>query len=371
MAEMETCSNPGCDQPGTNKCSACKTTLYCGPICQTTDWPGHKEECPGHLRKVGMAHFEKAKGFYRQRNFEQSLRFCESALTKLKKLTKDIPLHYISETLGTKCDALQFMGRENEALEISKEKYRLWATARGPANPDTIEAAFALIQCCLRNKQYADAELFARTLWEILNSNTYHFEQDRIPDDQLQEYLARGAKEYACAIWKMAESGGIPPAEKQKAGEQSIALARRAMEGSIQVHGNDSAYVATSMGILASTLDYFNDVDNIEVIGLLEQAIAIYARVQGTVSMNVAVGEYNLGNTYCKRFQNAMAVDDLERAQMNVDLAIPHHREAARIFTAINHMDSAAKARQNALGLEEQSRHIAVLRAAASAAANG
>ena len=72
---METCcSNPGCDQPGTKQCSACKTKAYCGPICQTADWQHHKEECPGHLRKMGMAHLEKAKGFDKDCNWVQTLR---------------------------------------------------------------------------------------------------------------------------------------------------------------------------------------------------------------------------------------------------------------------------------------------------------
>ena len=43
-----TCSNPGCDRPGTNKCGACDSTPYCGPTCQKEDWPHHKEECPGN-----------------------------------------------------------------------------------------------------------------------------------------------------------------------------------------------------------------------------------------------------------------------------------------------------------------------------------
>jgi MYND finger len=81
-----TCSNPGCDQPGTKQCGACKTTPYCGPSCQTADWPRHKEECPGHLRKMGMAHLQKAVGFDRQQNWIQTLRYADLALTKLKLL---------------------------------------------------------------------------------------------------------------------------------------------------------------------------------------------------------------------------------------------------------------------------------------------
>ena len=62
VAEVKPCSNPGCDQPGTNQCSACKTTVYCCVICQTADWPKHKEECDGHLRQMGKANLAKAQG---------------------------------------------------------------------------------------------------------------------------------------------------------------------------------------------------------------------------------------------------------------------------------------------------------------------
>ena len=74
---METCANPGCDQLGTHHCSACKTTVYCGSICQTADWIHHKEEYPGHLRKVGKVNLEKAKGFHEVRNFPQTLRHAD------------------------------------------------------------------------------------------------------------------------------------------------------------------------------------------------------------------------------------------------------------------------------------------------------
>ena len=117
---MATCSNPGCDQPGTNKCSACKATPYCGPICQTADWTRHKEECPGHLRKVGMANLEKAQGFYREHNWPQTLHYSDLAVTKLKQI-KDRPIELISEALRCKFIALNMMGRHSEAVECAKE----------------------------------------------------------------------------------------------------------------------------------------------------------------------------------------------------------------------------------------------------------
>ena len=72
--ELSCCSNSGYDQPGTKQCSACKEEVYCGPICQTADWQHHKEECPGHLRKMGMAHLDEASGFDKDNNHVQALR---------------------------------------------------------------------------------------------------------------------------------------------------------------------------------------------------------------------------------------------------------------------------------------------------------
>ena len=165
---METCSNPGCDQPGTNKCSACKTTPYCGPICQTAHWAVHKESCVGHLRKMGMAHLDKARGFNEGKNWPQLLRYSDLALTKLMQMN-DRPLEDISRALDYKCIALGFMGRHREHLECAKEWYCLWNTK--PTDAGAISAAFALIQSCIQNQQYADAVLYASTLWEIINQD--------------------------------------------------------------------------------------------------------------------------------------------------------------------------------------------------------
>ena len=81
---MNHCSNPGCDQPGATCCSACKTKNYCGSTCQTADLPHQKEECDGHLRKVGTVNLDKAKGFYDQQNWAQALRYGEIAATNIK-----------------------------------------------------------------------------------------------------------------------------------------------------------------------------------------------------------------------------------------------------------------------------------------------
>ena len=357
---MATCSNPGCDHPGTKQCSACKTTPYCGPICQTADWVHHKEECPGHLRKMGMAHLEKAKGFHRERNWEQTLRYAELALTKLKQL-KDRRLEtvkIIDLAFTCKFDALQNMDRHKEALECAKENYTLWAMNH-MRNPSMFKAAFALIQSCLHNNEYEDAALYAHTAHEMVANDA----DGIIPSDQRESLLAKGSYWLSRATRSLAEAGGIPLEEKQKAGEEAIALARKALEIHTQLHGIESSEAAAAMTVLADVLNHFNDVDDNEVLRLHEQAIAIYRRVDGSSSVNVAVGENNLGVAYHKRAVRAASANDLDRCMANEELALSRYREAARIYRAVNHVDLADNAQRSVVNAEERIRQIGITKA--------
>ena len=87
-------------------------------------------------------------------------------------------------------------------------------------------------------------------------------------------------------------------------------------------------------------LDYFIDVDDDEVLRLQEQALAIYRRVQDNPSHNVAVREENLGGAYDNRANRALAANDLDRHMSNLELGLPHLREALRIYRANNHLDN-------------------------------
>ena len=360
---MATCSNPGCDQPGTKQCSACKTTPYCGPICQTADWVHHKEECPGHLRKMGMAHLEKAQGFHRERNWMQTLRYAELALTKLKQL-KDRRLEIVKildDAFSCKFYSLQLLDRQNEALECAKERYTLWAM-NYMRNPRMFNAAFALIQSCIHNQVYEDAALYAHTAHEMIVKDT----DGIIPSDQRESLLALGSYWLSQATLSLAQAGGIPLEEMQKAGEEAIALARKALEIHTQLHGTESVLVALDMCGLADALNYFNNVDDDEVLRLHEQSNAITGRVEGILSANVAVGEHNLGGAYHKRAARAQAANDMDRCIANLELALPHYREAARILRAINHVDNADRALRHAVEIEENIRQIEIARAAAT-----
>ena len=361
--EVKTCSNPGCDQPGTKSCSACKTTPYCGPICQTADWVHHKEECQGHLRKVGMANLAKAAGFQDQHNWVQLLHYGELAATKLKQL-KDRRLETvqaINDALIYKFDALKFMARHREAMEYAKERYTLWAMNH-MRNPGSMRAALSLIESCLNNGEFEDAVLYAREAMFMINEMTDNF----IPTDLHPWFLAEGSYYLAQALFRLAHAGGIPPEEKQKAGVEAIALARQALEIYIQLHGTESAKVANSTGNLADILDFFNDVDDDEFLRLHEQSIAIYRRVQGSSSYNVAAGENQLGNAYYNRSKRAYAARDLDRCLANLELALPHYREAARIFQAISHVDMADNSLHHIAKVEEMIRMVAARLAAAT-----
>ena len=58
-----------------------------------------------------------------------------------------------------------------------------------------IDAAFALIQSCIHNKEYEDAKLYASTLLGIIN----HQYDNKIPEDQRQRYIADGSFSLALA----------------------------------------------------------------------------------------------------------------------------------------------------------------------------
>ena len=98
------CTHPGCDQPGPSLCASCRLVGYCCRTCQVEDWPRHKEtDCQGHLRKIGMAHLQKASSFGRDRNWVQSLRYSELALVKLMQLNdrrlKHLMMHFAASSM--------------------------------------------------------------------------------------------------------------------------------------------------------------------------------------------------------------------------------------------------------------------------------
>ena len=364
--DAKPCSNPGCDQPGTNQCSSCKSTTYCGPICQTADWPHHKEECDGHLRKVGKANLDKVMGFHREQKWMQALRYCEIAATKLKQL-KDRRLETveaIDNALGIKFDALQFFGRHREAMECIKECYTVWAMNH-LRNPGSMNAALSLIQSCIHNKEYEDALLYARHAYFMIAEMTDNF----IPSDEQPWFLAEVSRWLALAIYRCARAGGIPPEGKQKAGEEAIMHASKALVLFTQLRGTESTGGANNMTVLAEALDYFNDVDDDEVLHLLDQAIAIYRRVEGSSSYNVGVHENKIGCAYESRAKRAIVANDLNRSMVNLELALPHYRESLRIFRAINHVDNADMALHNISVAEENIRSITIAIAAAATAA--
>ena len=349
MADVATCSAPGCSEPGTNKCSSCKITLYCCVACQTIDWPSHKEECQGHLLKLGKKHLEKANGFEREHNFVQSLRSSELALIQLKKLHPS-QLEVMDNAMTLKYNALNFLNRKKESLECAQERYSLWV-AGYMRHAGMLNAAFGLIESLLHNKEFDQAHLIAHTANEMIINDTDNI----IPEDRRQRFLANGSQYLARAIFFLAKSGGIAPEAKKKAGEEAIALARKALEIDTRVYGAESMEVATDMGTLADVLDCFNsDTDYDEAFRLYEQVIHICSRLQGSSSPNVAVGNNNLGNAYLSRAYMDRRANDLDRCVANLELALIHFREANRIHRAINHMDSADDSAQNVSIVEEQ-----------------
>ena len=364
VAEVKPCSDPGCDQPRTKSCSACKTAAYCCISCQKADWPKHKEECDGHLRKVGIANLEKAKGFEQKQNWVQALRYGEIATTKLTKL-KDRRLEtvkLINDALTMKYNAYGMMGRYKEAKECAEENYTLWAMNH-IRNPSSMEAALALVQSCLHNGEHEDAEHYARHAMFMINDMNDNF----IPSEQRSQFVADGSYYLARAIFHLTQAGGIPPEGKQKSGEEAIELSRQALKIHTQLHGTESPFVAREMCSLAEVLDYFNDVDDNEVLRLHEQARSLARRVEGSLSPNMAASEGKSGRAYSNRARRANNANDLDRCLDNLEMALPHYREAARICRVINHVDSADLHLQDVAQVEEKIKTIRMIKAVEAA----
>ena len=87
--------------------------------------------------------------------------------------------------------------------------------------------------------------------------------------------------------------------------------------------------------------------------------------------MNVAACKNNLGSAYSTRANRAQAANDLDRCIANLELALPHLREAARIFRATNHVDRADKIFRIAVNVEENIRRIRITKEAEAAATRG
>ena len=288
---------------------------------------------------------------------------------------KKRPLEAISEAMVIKCTALKFLARYSESLQYAKDNYNLLAMARGPAHPKTIDAAFFLIDCLLHCKEWDEAHLLAHTLWEIIHSNN-QVDND-VSADQWQEYIARGAHFLSQAIFMLAMNGGIPPEEKKKAGENATARARQSLEMNTQLHGAGSFQVATALSAMADVLGFFDPAeDDNEALRLYEQAKVIYIRMEGRASVNVAATENNIGsvnvagtennigNLFAERANRACDVRDPESNKANLELALPHYREAARVYREINHVDAADALLRRVAEVEGALRQIADRRAA-------
>ena len=304
-----------------------------------------------------MSNLQKANSFHRDNNHMQSLRYSELALVKLKQLN-DRPIESIDEALRLKHNALNLMNRNREALECAKECYCLYLTKH--THPPAIHASFNLIESCIHNKEYEDAALYARTTWETITLSR----DSHIPDDEREWFTAQGAYYLALAMLSLAQDGDVPSVANQAVGQEAIGLARRALEISTQLEGLESNHVANAMRLLADALGYFNDVDDVEVLRLCEQSNAITARVEGSLSVNVAVGEKNLGLLYYNRARRARTANDLDRVLANLELTNQHYREAARIYRAINYDDDADKVAQFVVEVEEKLQRCIIARAA-------
>ena len=318
---------------------------------------------------MGMAYLEKTRGFNRNNDWLQTLRYAELALTKLK-LLKDRSLAFIEildEALRCKYDALNFMNLDKEALECATERYNMWATTN-IRNPRTIEASFPLIESLIENNEFDHAQLIAHTIYEMAMHPMTH----GIPENNQQSFLAKAAFYVTHATVKLAQTGSIPLEEKQKAAKDAIVFARQSLEIRTQLHGVESNEASVTMNMLAFALEYSNDVyddDDDEALCLYERLILLNSRLKGSSSVAVARYKQNLGKVYNCRAIRAVGASDLDRCLVNLALALPHYYEAIRIFRENNHMESANDLAQKVTDIEGLRRQVIVENAERKAAA--
>ena len=252
----------------------------------------------------------------------------------------------IDGALNIKFASLNMMGRHRDALECAKELYCLYLTTH--THPPAIKAGFVVIESCIQNKEYFDAVLYARTSWETITLSR----DSHIPDNQREEFTAKGAYYLAKALLYFAISGGMPAEEKEVAGREAIVLARRALEIDTQLRGLESQELANDRCLLGQVLDHFNNLDDDDVPRLYEQAKETFSRVQGSLTPNVAAVNQNLATMYNNRAKRAMVAKDVEREVSNLDLSLAQLNEAARIYRAINQLDRANQIAQETVGVQ-------------------
>ena len=254
------------------------------------------------------------------------------------------------------------MDRNREAMECAEERYTLWAMNH-LRHPGSMTAAFFLIESCIHNKEYERAEHYARHAMFMINDMTDNF----IPSEERPRFLADASHYLARAIYWLTVNSVIPPVEKQKVGVEAIEYARQALKIHTQLYGIEHSQVACDMTILADALDYFNNVDDDEVLRLRKQAVSLLSRIEGSLSYNVATAESNLGRTYGGSIaKRALDANDWDRGTANLNLALLHCREAVRIYQAINLADKANDVLHNIAVAEDSIRKFGIAKAKAA-----
>ena len=245
------------------------------------------------------------------------------------------------------------MNRRREAHKCIEEAYTLWAMNH-VRHPGTIYAATGLMKSCMSNKEYEDAERYGR--------HAYFLITEIVPSEQQPKLLAEVSCWLARAIVQSSKAVGIPPEDKQQAGEEVIMHARQALKLHTRLSGKHSSEVGGSMLVLADALDYFHDFNDNEVLRLLEQSMSIYRRAEGRSSPEVATCETNLGNAYNNRADRAYNANDgwlwLNQCMSNLEIALDHYREAARIYKANNHTGSHNEVLRNVDQVQNRIREI-------------
>jgi tetratricopeptide (TPR) repeat protein len=248
-----------------------------------------------------------------KRQFDVAEGLCERCLAYSKRYglegEKKITMNF--NALNMYSSLRERQGNYSDAVICAEECYNFIVEAYDPVHFQVQEAAGTLIDILIKKGDLFDAERYAQVTYANLRDKKNGIDQE-------SEVIATGAYNLAKVLLK--QKGDIVKAEE---------LARENLRIRILLYGRDHHRVAHSCDLLSIILITQNKL-GAETRETLERSLAIYLRYEGPDGLNTAVGNFNLGEYYCRL---------ASKMQTQIDLLLlgnSYLKECLRIYSKIH-----------------------------------
>lgn len=192
-----------------------------------------------------------------RRDYKKAEDYCEDAIAYAER-SGDLTLLY--NAFVTKGNNLMMQERNSEAKSVFEESYNLVVTAHDPVHPLVLQAGDLLINSCLLNKEYYDAERFSRFCYQSLTR----------PIDSESEEVASVARSLAEATYHLIVSKGVEGGDLLEA----EMLSRKSLRICEKFYGRNHFTAVSILSTLSNILRLKGGHDD-EVKSLLEQCRTI------------------------------------------------------------------------------------------------